>query len=140
MFQISRLSLPFRPLGLLTALVIALALAAGITAASAAASDKKTRKDYALIFGTVWGPDKRAVYGVRIRIRRADSKKAKWEVYSDRRGEFAQRVPVGPADYVLWAEAGNYKSSDGSKLQPGKEVTVRIESDERVDIGLHLIK
>ena len=96
------------------------------------------RKPYALIFGTVWGPDDRPVYGVRVRIRRADQKKAKWELYSDHSGEFAQRLPASKADYVIWADTKGLKSLNGNKLEPGAEVTVHIEADERADIGLHL--
>ena len=94
--------------------------------------------DYALIFGTVWGPDDRPVYGVKIKIRRADQKHAKWELYSDHRGEFAQRVPAGKADYVVRADSKGVKSLNGKQLHPGDEVTVHIESEERADIGLHL--
>ena len=54
-----------------------------------------THKDYALIIGTVWGPDDRPVAGVPIKIQSVTGKKAKWELVSDRQGEFAQRVPVG---------------------------------------------
>ena len=53
------------------------------------------KKDYALIYGTVWGPDDHPVAGIPIKIRPASAKKAKWELMSDRNGEFAQRVPVG---------------------------------------------
>jgi hypothetical protein len=96
---------------------------------------------YALIFGTVWSPDDHPVYGVKVKIRRADQKKAKWELYSDHNGEFAQRVPAGKADYVVWVEAKDLKAvklPDGKKLEPGPQVTVRITADERQDIGLHL--
>src|SRR5215471_17225646 len=55
--------------------------------------------DYAIIFGTVWGPDDRAVAGVKVKIRRAEDKRARWEVYSSPHGEFEQRVPVGKHDY-----------------------------------------
>jgi hypothetical protein len=34
-----------------------------------------------------------ALPGARVRVRRADEKKPKWEATSDRRGEFAVRVP-----------------------------------------------
>jgi len=95
-------------------------------------------KPYALIFGTVWGPDDRPVYGVRVHIRRADQKKAKWELYSNHSGEFAQRLPAGKADYVVWVDTKGLKSISGNKLEPGPEVTVHIEGDERADIGLHL--
>ena len=96
------------------------------------------RKPYALIFGTVWGPDDRPIYGVHVKIRLADQKKAKWELYSDHQGEFAQRVPTGKADYIVWADLKGFKLLNGNKLQPGEEVTVHIEGDERQDIGLHL--
>ena len=104
---------------------------------SASPADKK-EKPYALIFGTVWGPDSRPVYGVKVRIRRQSDKKARWEVYSDHHGEFAQRVPVGKADYIVWADLKGLKLQDGSHLQAGDEVTVHIENDERADTGLHL--
>jgi hypothetical protein len=93
---------------------------------------------YALIFGTVWDPDGRPLYAVKVKIRLADDKKARWELYSDHTGEFAQRVPVGKADYIVWADTKGYKLPSGKKLQPGKEVPVHIDEDERSDIGLHL--
>jgi len=94
---------------------------------------------YALIFGTVWDADGHPLYGVKVKIRRADddAKKTRWEVYSNHTGEFAQRVPAGKADYIVWADVKGYKLS-GRKLKPGSEVTAHIESDERSDIGLHL--
>lgn len=99
---------------------------------------KDPRKSYALVVGTVWGPDDRPVYGVKVKIRRADQKKAKWELSSNHTGEFAQRLPAGKADYIVWADPKGLKSMDGKKLDPGTEVTVHFESEERVDIGLHL--
>jgi hypothetical protein len=95
-------------------------------------------KPYALLFGTVWGPDDRPVYGVKVLIRRAGQKKAKCELYSNHNGEFAQRLPAGPADYVVSADTKGLKSLSGKRLDPGSEVTVHIQSDERADIGLHL--
>jgi len=94
--------------------------------------------DYAYIFGTVWGPDDRPLPGVKVKIRRATDKKARWELYSNRRGEFEQRVPVGKQDYVIWADTKGYKLPNGGHLQAGREVTVHIENNERADTGLHL--
>ena len=99
---------------------------------------KKNEKPYALIFGTVWGPDDRPLYGVKVRIRRTDQKKGKWELYSDHNGEFAQRVPAGRADYLVTADLKDYKLNSTKKLEAGSGVTVHIEGDERTDIGLHL--
>ena len=93
---------------------------------------------YSLIFGTVWGPDDRPVYGVKVKIRVAGEKKARWRVSSNHLGEFEQRMPVGKHDYVLWADLKGYKNPAYKHLQPGPEVTVHIESDERVDTGVHL--
>jgi hypothetical protein len=108
--------------------------------ASPASNKLKPTDPYALIFGTVWGPDSRAVYGITVKIRRASDKKAKWEVYSDHFGEFAQRVPAGQADYVVWADLKGVKTTYGYPLHLAEEVPVHVEYDERVDIGLHLTK
>jgi hypothetical protein len=90
------------------------------------------KKDYALIYGTVWGADGRAVGGVPVRIQRVGDKKPKWELVSDRRGEFAQRVPTGEHDYLVTAEIKHPK--DGKK----PETKVHITNNERADISLHL--
>jgi len=101
--------------------------------------DKKHyEKPYALIFGTVWAPDNRPVYGVKVKCRRANEKKVRWELYSDHSGEFAIRVPAGKLDYVVFADMKDFKSLDGKHFQAPPEVTVHIENDERTDIGLHL--
>src|ERR1700730_2281007 len=95
-------------------------------------------KPYALIAGTVWGPDDRPVYGVTVKIRRAKDKKAKWQLHSDHMGEFAQRVPAGESDYILWADLKGFKPADGKPLHLVQQVTVHIYNDEREDTGLHL--
>jgi len=102
----------------------------------------KEEKPYALIFGTVWGPDDRPIYGVTVKIRRATDKpkKVRWELYSDHHGEFAQRVPAGEADYILSADLKNVKTADGQPLRLAQEVTVHIYNDEREDTGLHLVR
>jgi|SRR5271170_3240701 len=93
---------------------------------------------YAVIFGTVWDPDGHPLYGVKVKIRRSDDKKLRWEQYSNHTGEFAQRVPVDKADYVVSADTKGYKVASGKKLKPGSEVTVHIDGDGRSDVGLHL--
>lgn len=104
----------------------------------AASNQSGPRKKYALIIGTVWGPQDRPVYGVKVKIRRAKDKRPKWELYSNHSGEFAQRVPPGKEDYVISADLKGYKPSDGKPLRLVQEVTVHVEYDERVDTGLHL--
>jgi hypothetical protein len=106
----------------------------------AASNSKDKAKPYALIAGTVWGPDDHPVYGVTVKIRRATdkAKKVRWELSSDHMGEFAQRVPAGEADYILWADLKGVKSADGKPLRLVQQVTVHIYNDEREDTGLHL--
>jgi hypothetical protein len=131
---------PDVPRTIIPALLICVTYFTSVSAVSLAADhhQKKDEKPYALIFGTVWGPDDRPLYGVKVRIRRTDQKKGKWELYSDHNGEFAQRVPTGRADYLVTADLKDYKYSSSRKLQSGTEVRVHIEGDERADIGLHL--
>lgn len=97
-----------------------------------AAAQQGKPKDYALIVGTVWGPDNRPVAGIPIKIRPATAQKAKWKLTSDGRGEFAQRVPPGAQDYIIQADI---KTPQG---QPKPEITVKIVDNERQDVGLHL--
>ena len=100
----------------------------------------KPDQPYALIFGTVWGPDDHPLYGIKVKIRRAQDKKPKWELYSNHAGEFAQRVHAGKADYVVGADLKDFKSRDGKPLHLVREIPVHVENDERVDIGLHLTR
>jgi len=117
-----------------------LGLAVSVVPVMGSPSDqsKNHKQLYALIFGTVWGPDDRPVYGVRVKIRRQDEKKARWELYSDHNGEFAQRVPAGKADYFITADLKAYKPPNGVRFHSGGEVQVHVDYDERVDTGLHL--
>jgi hypothetical protein len=113
-------------------------MSAPIGVASASDNEDKPEKKpapYALIFGTVWDAQNRPAYGIPIKIRRADQKKAKWELMSDHHGEFAQRLPAGKADYIVWADLKSKKAKKDAKPVESK---VHIENDERVDIGLHL--
>lgn len=121
--------------------LLALGQNSDVDASKNADQKKKSHvRPYSLLFGTVWGPDNRPVYGVKVKIRRAEEKKARWELYSDHNGEFAQRLPVGKADYVVWADLKDHKSPDGKHLQTGEEAKIHIDYDERVDTGLHLIQ
>lgn len=117
-------------------------LLASASSASASSAPKKLKPTdkYALIFGTVWGPDNHPVYGVKVLIRRASDKKPKWELYSDHAGEFAQRVAAGKNDYIVTADLKSVKTTDGRPLHLVEDVPVHVEYDERVDIGLHLAR
>ncbi len=82
----------------------------------------------------MWGANDLPAAGVPITIRRASGKKAKWELMSDSRGEFAQRVPAGGQDYIIQADIKVPKG------QPKPEITVHIDDNERKDVSLHLTK
>jgi hypothetical protein len=129
---------PFVGLFSLGVLLIALLFPALSPQNALLASSNPKGKPYALIAGTVWGPDDHPVYGIPVKIRRSKDKKPKWEVYSDHMGEFAQRVPAGEADYILSADLKGVKTADGQPVRLVQEVTVHIYNDEREDTGLHL--
>ena len=105
---------------------------------------RKAEKPYALIFGTAYGPDDRPLYGVKITIRPQAKKHPSWDLMSDHRGEFAQRVPPGPADYLIHGEAEYAPLGDDGKLQLSKKKRLKgdakahVESEERLDISVHL--
>lgn len=115
----------------LTGLLGILVLLIG-SSSMAADSQSHAHDPYALLFGTVFGPNQRPAYGVKITIRRADQKKPKWELMSDHQGEFAQRVPAGRADYIITADVTTPKN------EPKPELTVHVDNDERKDFALHL--
>jgi hypothetical protein len=119
---------------------IVLSVPAIRVSASPTSANQKPDEPYALIFGTVWGPDDHPLYGVKVMIRRADQKKPHWELMSDHNGEFALRVHPGPADYLVSADLKSYKSLSGKELHQDGEVKVHIENDERQELGLHLKK
>jgi len=114
----------------------------------AALADKKKpenkEKPYGLIFGTAYGPDDRPLYGVRITIHPDGKKHPSWELISDHRGEFAQRVPVAAADYLVTGQAEYAPAGPDGKPQLSKkkrlkgEAKVHIEGEVRQDVGLHL--
>ena len=108
------------------------------------ADKKKQEKPYSLIFGTAYGPDDRPLYGVKITIRREGKKHGSWELTSDHRGEFAQRVPAEASDYLIKGEAEYAPMGADGKPQIRKkkklrgETRVHIEAEERQDVGIHL--
>lgn len=109
---------------------------AGLLAAMVLPLGAKSKHEaaYSIIAGTVFGADGRPTGGVPVKIRRADSNKAGWEMVSDRRGEFAQRLPAAKADYVVWLPLKDKAAAQRT------EVKVHVENDERQDISLHLIE
>ena len=141
----SLLAPPLASLSCLCLLLVFFFVAPGLpvvppVVAASAPQKLKPTDPYALIFGTVWGPDDHPIYGVKVKIGRVQDKRPKWELTSDHVGEFAQRVPAIKADYVVWADLKGVKTKDGERLHLAQKVAVHVEYDERVDIGLHLTR
>ena len=129
-----------------TAACLAMCVLLALLPSSVAASKDKPKKEkpYALIFGTAYGPNDRPLYGVKITIRPEKKKHPSWELMSDHRGEFAQRVPAGTNDYLVHGEAEYAPVGDDGKPQLSKKVRlkgetrVHVDNEERRDISVHL--
>ena len=132
----------------LAALLCVAALAAGFSQSS-----NKPKREYALLLVTVYGADGRPVYGADVKVRRAGEKKVRWEGPSNHSGEFAQRIPIGPAEYIIWVHLKDKKEEaaalEAAEREPahsysegavngGSAVKIQVEKDEAIDIGLHL--
>jgi hypothetical protein len=129
------------------ALCVAVFVLAALVQPAAVAGDhakQKAEKPYALIFGTAYGPDDRPFFGAKITIHPLVKKHPSWQLISDHRGEFAQRVLPGPGDYLIHAEAEYSPEDQSGKPQKAKnkklrgETKVHVDNEERVDISVHL--
>jgi carboxypeptidase family protein len=76
--------------------------------AGAAQSKKGAHENDFVLFGTVFTEKGFALPGAEVRVRRAGERKPRWEARSDRRGEFAVRVPRG-AEYEMSISAKGYQ-------------------------------
>lgn len=93
--------------------LLALACSAGAVSvpAAAAAGGQVQSGSHAhdfVIFATVFNEQGFALPGARVRVRREDEKKFRWEAMSDRRGELGIRVKQG-ARYELTIDARGCK-------------------------------
>ena len=93
--------------------MVVLVMAAGVSLAHAAAArDQNQTNSHAhdfVIFASVFNSQGFALPGAKVRIRRADEGKFRWEAISDRRGELGIRVKQG-VEYELTIEARGFKS------------------------------
>src|SRR3984893_2762073 len=99
-------------------------------APSESSSSRKSKHRHAddfLIRGTVFNERGLALQGVKLRIRRSDQKKPRWEAYTNSRGEFAVRVPKGP-DYEIAAESKGFaKQSQAINGQSEESVVLHMQ-------------
>jgi hypothetical protein len=94
------------------------------------------QSNFSLIKGTVFTSGGQTVPGAKVTIVRADieakqQKKSRKETTSDRFGEFAFRMDVGPAKFHLTVEAQGF---------PKQDKEVEVAGDERADISVILKK
>jgi hypothetical protein len=108
------LFLPLRHPTLRRRIPVALLLclfAGWMCAASPATPQKKSKQEVLenqfLIYGTVFTEQGFAMPGAEVKVRRTSERKQRWEAYSDRRGEFAVRVPKGN-QYEIAIKAKRY--------------------------------
>jgi hypothetical protein len=84
----------------------------GSNALASAHARKKSEAEQStelfLLYGNVYTDQGLALPGAQVKVRREDQKKPKWESYSDKRGEFAIRVPPGPK-YEITIKAKGYE-------------------------------
>lgn len=90
---------------------------------------QKQRPAPFIVFATIFDERGFAFPGAKARLRRAGEKKARAEAQSDRRGEFAMRVPSGE-EYELIVSARGYRPITQ---------TVDARQTNRVDLTLHLV-
>ncbi len=77
------------------------------TESSSSNKNKRSHASDLLLRGTVFNERGLAMREVKLRIRRANEKKSRWETYTNSRGEFAIRVPPG-SDYEVQAESKGF--------------------------------
>lgn len=125
-------------------LTLAMVLCIALSLRPATAQNKSDlRKHYGLISGTAYGPDDRPMYGVRVTIHPAGKKHPTWDLVSDHHGEFAQRVPPGPGDYVIAGQVEVEPIENGvpnkhKKMKLRGEAKVHIDREEIRDVSLHM--
>lgn len=127
--------LPWRPrnrpgaLQSVFGLVLAgLLLGPGLAAAARAPKDTPP-EPYALLAGTVLTTEGFSLPGVPVSVKRQGERKPKWRAVSDRRGEFAIRLPVGRATYEVATESRDHEN---------ETKTVEVAGDERVEVMFRL--
>jgi hypothetical protein len=94
----------------------------------AAAASLSAADPYALLAGTVFRENGLAFPGASIQLspREITKKRKPVKVLSSPRGEFAVRVPPGPAEYLISVEFDGYQRAEKS---------VKLVGEERIDVS-----
>ena len=97
-----------------------------------AAGDEKQNNSHAhdfVIFADVYTDHGFALPGAKVRVRRSDERKFRWEAISDTRGELGVRVKQG-AEYELTIEARGFKAQTrkiDARAGNREELTIQME-------------
>lgn len=110
-------------------LLLALLAMASVPFSALAGKKKKEPAPHALLFGSVFTQEGLALPDVPVTVKAKDDRKPRWRAVSDRRGEFAIRVPPGP---------GTYEVTTQSKDRKNETKTVEVLGQERVDVFFRL--
>jgi hypothetical protein len=108
----------------------ACAVALLIVSAVALAQGGKPHPDDCILYGNVFTADGHLFQGADVHVRHAIDKKPKWDAMSDRRGEFAVRVPP-QGDYVVEVRAKGFVTQSR---------TVTSQSSTRLNLVFHMVE
>jgi hypothetical protein len=97
--------------------------------ATAGAKKKRTAEPQALVSGTVFHGSGRSLPGAKVTVVDEEGKLKRARAVTDRRGEFAIRVPAGRSRYRVTAQAKGFQS---------QEKTVEIYESEKVAVNFQL--
>jgi len=106
------------------------AVALLMVSAAALAQSGKPHPDDCILYGNVFTADGHLFEGADVHVRHAAAKKPKWDAMSDRRGEFAVRVPA-QGDYVVEVRAKGFVTQSR---------TVTSESATRLNLVFHMVE
>ena len=90
-----------------------------------------------LILGTVFDEKALSLPGVRVRIRRSDEKKFRWETFTNSRGEFAVRVVPGYV-YEVAIHVNEYQDQTqtvDSKVDVQQRLSIKLEPARQSKAG-----
>jgi hypothetical protein len=114
--------------------------AAGASQADPGSSSSRTKSRQIpsfLIIGTVFNENAISFPGVQVRIRRSGEKKFLWDMYTNSRGEFAQRVPPG-FEYEVVAHVKKYEDQTqtvDSKVDVQQRVSIKMQPKGQAKAG-----
>jgi hypothetical protein len=107
----------------------------GLEPAGGAQNSSGSHTRVFVIFATVLNGQGFALPGARVRVRRSDQKKFRWEGMSDHQGEVAFRVPPD-ADYEMTIEARGFKPETRKiDAREDNQADLTIRMDPKTDTG-----